>query len=457
MTLAIKDKEEGLNRLIREREEAQANASVEAARIAFEQSLHSLHSIRKIDIEEIKTYFSPPPAVVQLMDAIGIIFDRQGGWADAKKFLSSHSFMQKILSLDFKTISMEKVDKLRKFVDMPVLQSERLGNISIAARSLCMWLRSFVIYSKEFRTVRTELGLNLKRKALNFRMTKIDSERNEIERLLIEFQQLMSEYTKLIEEKRELVGKIALFQQVFSKCSIFDFHPTGKNVDPTSESQWIQQAFHCDEDGVVFADERIRHSHLEYQNELENLCKMRKDIATDLDEGNNQLEEIQLILTTINEWNDLEELLTLKNPSLFDQCAISALMSFMSLSSNETLQAIRIKLRDILVKNLITTSVSTVKAFIQNPHFQRVAYYDARVVMSTAMCPFNACKASFVIHDLTLALNGFHTKREKYIHRLQSAEILVNEKKERFDQMWSDLYANQPEFWTFEMIVDKIQ
>lgn len=61
---------------------------------AFLSGLQILKCLDPSDVEEVRHYRDPPVGVVQVMDAICLLFSHPPGWESAKQLLSQADFFQ---------------------------------------------------------------------------------------------------------------------------------------------------------------------------------------------------------------------------------------------------------------------------------------------------------------------------------------------------------------------------
>ena len=60
------------------------------------------------------------------------------------------SFMQ-LYDFDKDNISDKTLRKIEKYTRLPEFQPEKVGVVSFAAKSLCMWVRAIELYGKVYR------------------------------------------------------------------------------------------------------------------------------------------------------------------------------------------------------------------------------------------------------------------------------------------------------------------
>ncbi|KAJ3292987.1 Dynein heavy chain 7, axonemal [Borealophlyctis nickersoniae] len=456
LTLTLRNKEESAKRALQEKEEQLASQSVEAARVNFEQSLRTLHALRKDDIEEIKGFSSPPPLLELLGNAICIIFDRAASWQEARKLFASHSFVQRVVSLDLKSLTELKVEKLRKTIEVPLFHPDRLTSAIPAVRALCIWVKATCQYTKELRRERMDVQNVHKTKASSdLRVAKADPERVDLDNAIAELEDLEKRQAQLTDEKRELVGRSALFQEIFSATSIFDSHAVGE-VDHVSESQWIQQAFHCADDGVLFEDDAVAFAHEKYRHALDNLTNCRENMTKDLMEANAYLESAETLSASIT-MGEIDELIAQSATNSFAENAKAAMSQMLKMRAPIEAEAFHATLRNADLEQISSSNGQILKSLVHDPSFHHSPFYDLRSATLTAMEPFHACRAAFVIRDMISAMHMYHVKRERVTETLHLAEKEVTEKKRIFDRLWSEKYAHLPEYWSFERIVQALK
>lgn len=56
--------------------------------------LKPLNQLQMTDFEEIRSYRAPPESVVQVTNAVCMLFHRERGWSSAKQLLCSEDFYQ---------------------------------------------------------------------------------------------------------------------------------------------------------------------------------------------------------------------------------------------------------------------------------------------------------------------------------------------------------------------------
>ncbi|KAI8928647.1 hypothetical protein BC831DRAFT_548196 [Entophlyctis helioformis] len=458
LTNIIRDKRETALRLAMEREAAVANAGLTEAKGAFEEAIQNLRGIKKNDLEELKTFVIPPPLLALVADGLCILFDRPGGWGEARKLLSSHTFLQRILQYDFQEISENKLDKLRKIVDLPGFQVDKSSKVGTAVKCLCQWLKAMFRYCREMRSRLMDDADAAKTKAA-FTLTAIEDEmppseveQAELEQLKIHCDAMKERKEALQLQKRELSGRLTLIREIFAPDSIFD----NAKPDHVTESQWIQQAFHCDEGGVNFTDEDVFKAHAEYEQELRKLDDIKHSMSKDVSDAATSLDDVRAAIESMT-LPHLIELMDMKDAGTFTEAAKSTLLQLLKLTAAADADTVYRKLKTTDVLAMANASSGMFKGMSESPLFQRIAFYDSKMVASTAISPFQACRGAFLVRDIVISMHAYYAKKERIGGIIEDSQREVDVKKAKFDKVWSDIYSHLPDYWTFEIVIQKFK
>lgn len=126
----------------------EAKADLEEAMPALEAAVNSLKALNKNDIVEIKSFPKPPPLVQMTMEAVCILKQEKPDWDTSKKVLGESTFMKSLEEFDKDNIPEGVIRKLKKYIDDPSFLPETVGKQSMAAMSLCMWVRAMEVYNR---------------------------------------------------------------------------------------------------------------------------------------------------------------------------------------------------------------------------------------------------------------------------------------------------------------------
>ncbi|KAK1153304.1 dynein heavy chain 2, axonemal [Acipenser oxyrinchus oxyrinchus] len=130
-----------------------AQRDLDEALPALEEAMKALESLNKKDMTEIKSYGRPPVLVETVMQAVMILRGNEPTWAEAKRQLGESNFIKQLVHFDKDNISDRVLKKIGQYCTQPDFQPEIIGRVSLAAKSLCMWVRAMEVYGRIYRVV----------------------------------------------------------------------------------------------------------------------------------------------------------------------------------------------------------------------------------------------------------------------------------------------------------------
>lgn len=130
-----------------------AQKDLDEAIPALNEAMKSLDSLKKNDIAEVKAYGKPPALVEVVMEAVMILKQSEPSWSEAKRQLGDPNFIMSLKDFDKDNIPDKVLRKINKYTSEPDFQPEKVGTVSGAAKSLCMWVRAMETYGQIFRVV----------------------------------------------------------------------------------------------------------------------------------------------------------------------------------------------------------------------------------------------------------------------------------------------------------------
>uniref|UniRef100_A0A8C4Z8H0 Dynein, axonemal, heavy chain 2 n=1 Tax=Gadus morhua TaxID=8049 RepID=A0A8C4Z8H0_GADMO len=130
-----------------------AQRDLDEALPALEEAMKALESLNKKDMTEIKSYGRPPTLVETVMQAVMTLLCKDPTWAEAKRQLGESSFIKSLVNFDKDNISDRVLKKTGQYCTQADFQPEIIGRVSLAAKSLCMWVRAMEVYGRISRVV----------------------------------------------------------------------------------------------------------------------------------------------------------------------------------------------------------------------------------------------------------------------------------------------------------------
>ncbi|KAM4714769.1 dynein axonemal heavy chain 2 [Anableps anableps] len=130
-----------------------AQRELDKALPALEEALKALESLNKKDMTEIKSYGRPPVLVETVMQAVMTLLGKEPTWAEAKRQLGEPNFIKTLINFDKDNISDRVLKRIGQYCRQVDFQPDIIGKVSLAAKSLCMWVRAMEVYGHIYREV----------------------------------------------------------------------------------------------------------------------------------------------------------------------------------------------------------------------------------------------------------------------------------------------------------------
>ncbi|KAK2860339.1 hypothetical protein Q7C36_004505 [Tachysurus vachellii] len=185
-----------------------AQRDLDEALPALEEAMKALESLNKKDMTEIKSYGRPPALVETVMQAVMILRGCEPTWAEAKRQLGEGNFIKQLVNFDKDNISDRVLKKIGQYCTQPDFQPDIIGRVSLAAKSLCMWVRAMEVYGRIFRVVEP------KRARLHGAMTQLAEKQSSLAEAQANLRevgekldQLQTQYGEKLSQKDELRKK----------------------------------------------------------------------------------------------------------------------------------------------------------------------------------------------------------------------------------------------------------
>jgi dynein heavy chain len=130
----------------------EAKRDLDEALPALDTSVKALNSLNKTDISEVKSFPKPPDLVQYVMESVCILLQAPDvKWSTSKQLLGDPKFLSRLVFYDKDHIPEAVLRKLKKYTDNPQFDPNAVAKHSVAAKSLCMWVRSIEVYSEVYK------------------------------------------------------------------------------------------------------------------------------------------------------------------------------------------------------------------------------------------------------------------------------------------------------------------
>ncbi|XP_034502705.1 dynein heavy chain 2, axonemal isoform X3 [Ailuropoda melanoleuca] len=185
-----------------------AQKDLEEALPALEEAMRALESLNKKDIGEIKSYGRPPAQVEIVMQAVMILRGNEPTWAEAKRQLGEQNFIKSLIHFDKDNISDKVLKKIGAYCAQPDFQPDIIGRVSLAAKSLCMWVRAMELYGRLYRVVEPKrIRMNAALAQLQEKQAALAEAQEKLQEVAEKLEMLKKQYDEKLAQKEELRKK----------------------------------------------------------------------------------------------------------------------------------------------------------------------------------------------------------------------------------------------------------
>ncbi|KAG6451921.1 hypothetical protein O3G_MSEX007393 [Manduca sexta] len=180
---------------------------------ALDEAVKALDALNKKDITEVKSYAKPPQKVEMVLEAVLILLQKEPTWAEAKRQLGDQYFLDRLREFDKDNISDKTLKKIGTYTAKPDFDPEIVGTVSLAAKSLCLWVRAIEKYGKVYKIVKPKKErLEEALESLRMKQQILAEARAKLRELSEMIARLQREYDEKVAQKDELERKSKLLQ-----------------------------------------------------------------------------------------------------------------------------------------------------------------------------------------------------------------------------------------------------
>ena len=126
---------------------------LDVAMPALEKAKKALEKLDKKDIQEVKSFPKPPPAVVVVLEAVCLLLGETMDWDTAKVVMSRATFMTELLEYKSGEVDPKILKKLQRYIKDPRCEPDAVGRVSSAAKTLAIWVHAVDVYSRVAKDV----------------------------------------------------------------------------------------------------------------------------------------------------------------------------------------------------------------------------------------------------------------------------------------------------------------
>uniref|UniRef100_H0V315 Dynein axonemal heavy chain 2 n=1 Tax=Cavia porcellus TaxID=10141 RepID=H0V315_CAVPO len=198
-----------------------AQKDLEEALPSLEEAMRALESLNKKDIGEIKSYGRPPAQVEMVMQAVMILRGNEPTWTEAKRQLGEQNFIKSLIHFDKDNISDKVLKKIGAYCAQPDFQPDIIGRVSLAAKSLCMWVRAMELYGRLYRVVEPKrIRMNAALAQLQEKQAALAEAQEKLREVAEKLEMLKRQYDEKLAQKEELRKKSEEMQLKLERAGI---------------------------------------------------------------------------------------------------------------------------------------------------------------------------------------------------------------------------------------------
>ncbi|KAJ0006370.1 hypothetical protein NQD34_013643, partial [Periophthalmus magnuspinnatus] len=185
-----------------------AQRDLDEALPALEEAMKALESLNKKDMTEIKSYGRPPALVETVMQAVMTLLEKEPTWAEAKRQLGEGNFIKTLVNFDKDNISDRVLKKIGQYCKQPDFEPDIIGKVSLAAKSLSMWVRAMEVYGRIYRVVEPKRAqLKAAISQLREKQAALAEAQNKLKEVADELDELKKQHAEKLTMKENLRKK----------------------------------------------------------------------------------------------------------------------------------------------------------------------------------------------------------------------------------------------------------
>jgi len=203
----------------------EAQKDLDEALPALQMAEELLKGLNKKDIAEIKAYAKAPELVELTLTAVLTLKKcASTDWSEAKRQLGDPNFLMTLMTFDKDTLNDALLHKISKFTNHPSFYPDMVGKQSLAAKSLCAWVRAMEQFGKISKVVApkreklrsSEEQLEKKQTLHRQQMQKLQEVQDRMQALKANYDESVARKDQMKREGEELETKLDRAQKMVS-------------------------------------------------------------------------------------------------------------------------------------------------------------------------------------------------------------------------------------------------
>ncbi|KAL9923028.1 dynein heavy chain 2, axonemal kl-2 [Glossina fuscipes fuscipes] len=193
---------------------ATARADLEVVLPMIDAAVKALDALNKKDVSEVKSYGRPPMKIEKVMEAVMILLGKEPTWENAKKVLGETTFLNDLKNFDRDHIPEKTLKRIAIYTKNPELEPDKVGIVSVACKSLMLWVMAIENYAKVYRIVAPKQErLDNAMRSLAEKQALLAAAKAKLD----ELNARLAELYKQLNEKTELLNELRLREEKLRK------------------------------------------------------------------------------------------------------------------------------------------------------------------------------------------------------------------------------------------------
>ncbi|XP_046433182.1 dynein axonemal heavy chain 2 [Neodiprion fabricii] len=211
--------------------EAIARADLATVEPALAEAMKALDALNKKDLSEIKSFTRPPAKVEMVMEAVMLLKSSEPSWAESKRQLGDVNFLNTLRDFDKDHISDKTLKTIGRYTANPDFDPIKVGIVSVAAKSLCMWVIAMEKYGKLYRIVAPKRDkLESALESLRQKESALAEAKTQLQKLREELDILQQTYDQKMQEKEDLITQAELLKLKLERAAMLVDGLSGERV-----------------------------------------------------------------------------------------------------------------------------------------------------------------------------------------------------------------------------------